>query len=175
MLHRITGNILFIPVENWIDVLAAGSSTGTPMTQAVFKNTWLTPTSAAGTDTTANLQYYKDPFGRVHLKGAAKRGTSVPRLTPSEVIFQLPEGYRPNHALRFACANNIDADALTVVIKVAKDGNVSWEGDNVPNAPYSFYYVDSAAPAGGSAADGYVSDVYQSFDGVSFRAEDQKS
>jgi hypothetical protein len=44
--------------------------------------------------------YYKDPFGRVHLRGMVKNGTI------GQAIFNLPVGFRPSGHLPFAAVSN---------------------------------------------------------------------
>lgn len=59
---------------------------------------WNTVTTLSGSWTTAGgrtVGYYIDPYGRVHIRGAATGGTGV--------IFTLPTGYRPDQAGFFAC------------------------------------------------------------------------
>lgn len=155
---------LSIAVDDWSDILASGSTTGTPLKQAVFSNTWATPSASA---TNSNAQYYKDPFGRVHFKGAVKRGTSVPQLTTGEVILTMPVGYRPNHSVRFAAIDNVDADAVALPLKMTAGGDLSFVGDNSNAGFPSFYFV--------SGGTGYTSDLYLSLDGISYRAEEPKT
>lgn len=46
--------------------------------------------------------YYKDPYGRVHLKGTIKSGT----VTSGTVLFTLPAGFRPLETLIFPVDSN---------------------------------------------------------------------
>lgn len=153
-----------VAVEDWQDVLASGSTVGTPQLQAVFNNGWAT---ASGFSTANKVQYYKDPFGIVRLKGTAARTPSIPQMTLNETLLTLPFGYRPNQELRFACVNNLNTDALTVVLSVLETGEIKWRGDNTGAVVPSFYYV--------AAGTGYTSDLRQSFDGIAFRAEEKIS
>jgi hypothetical protein len=64
-------------VQEWVDV---GWSSGEP----AFENSWA---NAGGAYETA--AFYKDPYGRVHLKGRIGTGTAA------TTAFTLPAGYRP--------------------------------------------------------------------------------
>jgi hypothetical protein len=69
--------------------------------------------------THANAGYYKDPFGRVHLRGMVKSGTTVAN-TP---IFTLPVGYRPTADLLFP----VDSNGAHGTSCVRSSGNVTFE------------------------------------------------
>lgn len=77
---------------------------GSIRVSGMFVEDWQTPTLAGawkdflGGNTTT--QYYKDPTGRVHLKGTLVSGTA------SSTIFTLPAGYRPSERMRFPVAVN---------------------------------------------------------------------
>lgn len=69
-----------------------------------------------------DVSYRKDPFGFVHLQGAAKSGTA------GTSIFTLPAGYRPAADLEFPISNSTGASSLLVtasgtVVPVAAAGN----------------------------------------------------
>lgn len=66
-----------IPVEDWIEVGSGGSA-------PAFTNGWTNFGSGYST-----AGFYKDPLGRVHLKGIIKSGTA------GSAMFTLPTGYRP--------------------------------------------------------------------------------
>lgn len=74
-------------VESWRLVGASGN--------AVFENSWV---NYGGTNAAA--AYYKDPFGRVHLKGLVKSGAL------NTTIFTLPTGYRPQEVEHFSVVAN---------------------------------------------------------------------
>lgn len=83
---RSAGRPLMTP-EDWHSVGAAG--------EPAFQNSW------ANYDT-ANFNaagYYKDPLGRVWLRGLVKDGTGP-------VIFTLPAGYRPYRTEIHVCSSN---------------------------------------------------------------------
>lgn len=82
-------------VEDWHEV----GTTGEP----AFQNSWV---NYGGADATA--AFYKDPFGRVHMRGLVKSGT-VPA-----VAFTLPVGYRPPKSEYFATVANSAFGALDV-------------------------------------------------------------
>lgn len=48
----------------------------------------------------SNIQYFKDPYGIVHIRGLAKDGTL------GAIIFTLPSGYRPSGQMLMAIASN---------------------------------------------------------------------
>lgn len=70
----------------------------------------------------ADAGYYRDPFGRVHLRGLIRDGTA----TSGTVLFVLPVGYRPSGHVTFPAAGQAigPADAYARV-NVNNDGNVS--------------------------------------------------
>lgn len=80
---------------------------------------WQTPTLAGtwkdflGGNTTT--QYYKDPLGRVHLKGTLVSGSA------SSTIFTLPAGYRPSERMRFA----VGANSAYGEVQISAAGTVS--------------------------------------------------
>ncbi len=90
-----------LTVENWREVGAVG--------EPAFENSWVN--YDAGWDTAG---FYKDPFGRVHIKGRVKDGTL------NTAIFILPEGYRPPVNLLFATI----ADTTPIRIQVHASGVV---------------------------------------------------
>ena len=96
-------------VEAWHEVGIGG--------EPAFQNSWV---NAGGTQETA--AFYKDPFGRVHLKGAVMNGTV------STTIFTLQTGYRPAARQDFG----VDANAAYGAIVVSANGNVTQNaGTNV--------------------------------------------
>lgn len=95
--------------EEWREV----GGTGNP----AFLGTWVN--YGAGHETAA---FYKDPLGRVHLKGLIKFGTI------STTAFTLPEGYRPFSTLIFACISHdgvnyqhgrLDVSAAGLIVPIA--------------------------------------------------------
>ena len=83
-------------VEDWKEV---DGSSGEPS----FENSW---TNIGGNYETA--AFYKDPFGRVHLRGTISSGGSGLRA------FTLPTQYRPNDILVFAVVNGANVDRITI-------------------------------------------------------------
>ena len=61
--------------------------------------------------------FYKDPFNRVHLKGAIDTGTN------GESAFTLPEGYRPSDDLYFPVLQS--AGAAGAYALIGTDGTVT--------------------------------------------------
>lgn len=98
----------FAEVEPWIEV---DGGVG-------FQNSWVNFNDEGGTYVTA--AYYKDPFGRVHLKGMVKNGTM------GAVIFTLPEGYRPFQQVVFLVADS----AISGHIDIKANGDVD-PGNNL--------------------------------------------
>jgi hypothetical protein len=68
-------------IEDWHEIGGTNEPT--------FENSWA---NLGGAYETA--AFYKDPFGRVHIKGAVDTGSS------GTTAFTLPEGYRPLATLR---------------------------------------------------------------------------
>ena len=75
-----------------------------------FQNSWV---NFGGTN--ASASYYKDPFGRVYLKGTIKTGAS------GTTAFTLPAGYRPQEAEIFP----VVANGAFGLVTVNPDGTVS--------------------------------------------------
>lgn len=74
-------------VEEWHEVGSSG--------EPVFAGTWV---NFGGSNDTA--AFYKDPWGRVHIKGSIKSGTIGTNC------FTLPSGYHPPGDLYFAAYSN---------------------------------------------------------------------
>ncbi len=80
---------------------------------------WLTPTLLNGWENLATIYaqvgYYKDEFGVVHIKGFVRSGTD-------NVFFILPSGYRPSETIYFPAV----ADDTTVsFVQINPNGQVS--------------------------------------------------
>jgi hypothetical protein len=56
------------------------------------QETWITATLKNGWANLQNVQYYKDEFGVVHVRGRIQNGTT----STNTVLLSLPVGYRPN-------------------------------------------------------------------------------
>jgi len=138
MPYRMEGGKLMIGVEGWRKVLAAGSATGTPQLEAVYSANW--------SDLNDGMQYMKDPFGWVHLRGQAQKGVAI---VATDTIFQLPVGYRPaksdTTSNRFAAGAN---SGVAIVFQITTGGLVQTIGTS------------------GVAARTHC-------DGITFRAEDE--
>lgn len=106
---------------------------------ALFLNNW----TDFNKDTHGLVEYTKDPFGFVHLRGLAKRTSGGSTTLP---LFILPKGYRPRDIHIFSAQGLTSAPAfVTVRLDVKANGEVL------------------IATGDGS---GYVS-----LDGITFRAE----
>ncbi|MEN8171424.1 MAG: hypothetical protein ABFS03_00940 [Chloroflexota bacterium] len=103
-------------IESWHEVGATG--------EPAFQGTW----ADAGT----NPAFYKDPLGRVHLKGDLDTGTST------TVVFTLPEGYRPSEALYFALHQTAAAAGAEALIGTNGDVTVTYTGAKVRLSGISF-------------------------------------
>lgn len=89
--------------------------------QPAFQNSWANIENGF-----ALAGFYRDPIGRVHLKGVVGGGTA------GTVVFTLPAAYRPPQNLAFAVAAGIGGPALENV-DVDSNGNVLTVG-SVNNA-----------------------------------------
>ena len=66
----------------------------------------------------STIGYYKDALGIVHLKGVVKNGTS-------NIIFELPLGYRPSRFLFFETGTTIaNGQNATAALYIAENGEV---------------------------------------------------
>jgi len=92
-LQRFVGKVA--DVENYKDV--------------TFENSW------ANVSGEATVQYYKDPYSVVRIKGAADSGTN------GTTVFTLPSGYRPTEKLKFVTTK---LTGVIGVITIDTDGTV---------------------------------------------------
>ncbi len=142
--------------EAWLEIEAAGRfNDGNSL---AGEHTWCWWSNYGdGAHNTAAI--YKDPFGRVHLKGLVKANDGVP--TEGEVrpcgarydnrdIFYLPYGYRPARTEVFTTMGN----KKLMMVKVLPHGVV--ELGNEPEFTTNGTYDDVQ--------------VYLSLDGISYRA-----
>ena len=100
-------------LERWADAMAAVEVPGMPeaWVSPTLLNSWV---NYGGEFNTAG--YYKDPFGRVHLRGLIKDGTA----TAGTVLFVLPSGYRPSATEVCSTLSN----AAAADVQVAANGDV---------------------------------------------------
>jgi len=95
------------------------------ITRRLTPEAWITPTLTNGwvnfgtPNETAG--YYKDAFGRVHIRGTIKSGTVAAGATGT--AFTLPVGYRPAAVLPFLGARQ-DVSSTDAKIEVFADGSV---------------------------------------------------
>jgi hypothetical protein len=100
---KINATGLAIEPEAWHEIGAPG--------QPAFQSGWVNEST---TFTTA--AFYKDPFGRIYLKGYVKGGTGL-----DSTIFTLPPGYRPS---KNVCESTWAAGAASYICVVASTGIV---------------------------------------------------
>lgn len=107
------------------------ASTNTLTVTAITAENWIAPGSLL--NSWANwgsgfnaAGYYKDPFGRVHLRGLMKNGTVATGSTG--VIFTLPSGYRPANVEIYPVVSN----SVLGECRIEQDGDVvAYAGSNV--------------------------------------------
>lgn len=95
--------------------------------EPAFQNGWVNDNPAVS----ETAGFYKDPFGRVHLKGMIKNGTVGDGT--AYAAFTLPTGYRPALRKFFApwnanTAPRVDIYPTGEVVVVAATGTVSLDG-----------------------------------------------
>jgi hypothetical protein len=96
-----------------------------PFGNCTPEDAWDNYNSAPGNNST--LGFYRDPFGRVYLRGTIKCPT-----TPSpSVITLLPPGYRPVDTENFATP---DQAGIAIIFVTPVGGHVSWVGGDNPGA-----------------------------------------
>ena len=110
-IEKLVGNC-----EDWHEVGESG--------EPAFENSWVNYGSGF-----ESAGFYKDPFGRVHLKGLVKTGTV------GVAMFTLPSGYRPSATVLFSVHSNgaegrVDINSSGAVIAVSPSNNayVSLDG-----------------------------------------------
>jgi hypothetical protein len=87
----------------------------------------------------SNAGFYKDPFGRVHLRGAVAGGTAT------GVIFTLPEGYRPSGSLLIPAVAQEGATLYATFVTITANGNVTAGGIGTANDFFSLNGISFAA------------------------------
>ena len=92
-IEKLVGNC-----EDWHEVGESG--------EPAFENSWVNYGSGF-----ESAGFYKDPFGRVHLKGMVDNGTD------NATVFTLPEGYRP--ALRELFVTQISTGSSRIDVTTA--------------------------------------------------------
>ena len=102
-LQRLVGAVA--DVENFRDI----GGTNNP----AFQNNWA---NILDTGVAVNaVAFYKDPYGRVHIKGSADTGAN------GTTVFTLPEGYRPLETLTLVTTK---LTGVIGVITIDTDGTV---------------------------------------------------
>jgi hypothetical protein len=101
-----------------------------------------------------SLAFYKDPFGRVHLKGLIKNGSTFDHGTdlggePCGKIFELPAGYRPAKREVVATITYFTPNGTTNSIRVSRlniDPNgLVWAAENATQTWFSLDNVSFRA------------------------------
>ena len=114
MLSKAVNTLL--TVEDWREV----GDTGEP----AFANSWVNYDTGFAT-----CAFYKDPWGRVHIKGLVKSGTL------DTTIFTLPAGYRPSLELIFTSNENGSFGRVDVfadgTIKQVDGASTTWISLNI--------------------------------------------
>ena len=109
---------LFIPLRDVVRFLQPYVQPQ-PWARVEFTSSW----TSEGFGTTAQIvEHRKDPLGRVHLRGVAKRTGA------SNDMFQLPEGERPPRTLLCAMSSN----SLFALVQVATSGMVTYVSGGDP-------------------------------------------
>lgn len=85
--------------------------------EPAFQNSWVN--YGTGTE---NVNYYRDPFDRVHIGGTMASGTV------GSVSFNLPPAYRPNNQLRFSSIDGTGTPSAR--IHVDSNGDVTVQAGN---------------------------------------------
>jgi hypothetical protein len=123
--HIVNGQVKSVdvgPPENWHEVGAPGE----PEFRTGDCTRWGNFTSNYNT-----VGFYRDPYGRVHLKGRV--GTACfGAATTVDDIFGLPPGYRPAKEIEFATTSR---DAFANLL-VKPDGTVA------ADPPYDRHYIN---------------------------------
>lgn len=157
--------------ERWFAAASPGTTIAgwTAIGAGDFTNSW---TNYGGSAAVA--AYYRDPYGRVHLKGSIKNGTA------NTSAFTLPTGYRPEAELRFCTlGNGVVAVATTVdtsgYVKCFTSDNAEHSLDGVSFRTSTTTTQDRQGCPLAVQADGKVlpyegNATYISLDGVSFAA-----
>lgn len=108
--------------EPWREVGASG--------QPAFGTNW---GNYGGNEETA--AFYRDPLLVVRLKGMVTK-TGTPAI--SDVIFTLPEGYRPPKSSYFAVATG-QTNAVDGQVQIQTDGDVVWICGNTTEQDYTSF------------------------------------
>lgn len=156
MMGRIHGTTLMIQSNDWYAPLPAGSTTGTPLTQAVYGANWGNHADF--------LVYTKDPMGIVRFRGSVQR-TPAAGAAGSQTILTMPVGFRIASTVTTATAGWLAPASLSTTVKLSMDPTGGSAGALVLlgiNAANGVLAADAALDAG--------SRIY--LDGVSYRAED---
>lgn len=100
----------------------------------VYSNSWVDFDAA----TYFGVQYYKDSLGIVHMRGAAKNGTT----TAGTTMITLPAGYRPGRALAVV----VNSNNTFARIEINPDGTIK-TGTGINTASVFFGNIHFRAEA----------------------------
>lgn len=81
---------------------------------------WIKPTLLNDWTEIYPVEYRKNEFGNVEIKGLVGEGITNDNTT----IFQLPEGYRPSSNRRFVSVGYSENDIQLVILNISTAGNV---------------------------------------------------
>jgi hypothetical protein len=109
------------------------TATQTKLGHLKLPENWIRPTLQNGWSNLgggyADIGYYKDEFGVVHIHGFLTGGVE----TSGTTIFVLPVGYRPNKNMYYGCVSMSDTNEYFAgYIRVESNGNVKTSG-NIKN------------------------------------------
>ena len=108
--------------EAWHEIGAGG--------EPAFQNSWVNYGESAPYGTYPNAGFYKDPSGRVHLRGVVKSGS-----VGNYAIFTLPAGYRPSGLMSFMGWSGSGAGFALVQddgnVKLLTGYNSDWSLDQI--------------------------------------------
>lgn len=108
----VTGNVTASANVQGASLTATGTASSIPLPakiNATYLGTWVVSTGA-------QLVYWKDAFGMVHLQGSASGGTL------GTAIMQLPVGYRPSATVSFPQTNS---GAALIYVQIDTSGNLT--------------------------------------------------
>lgn len=105
--------------EPWREVGATG--------QPAFQGTWVNFGGSA-----EPLRFLKDALGWVHVFGRAKSGTS------GTVVFTLPDGYKPSHAIFFP--GLVAGAPAGSFVEIQADGDVLATGSTTTDVHFNFHF-----------------------------------
>lgn len=110
-----------VQVEDWNRVKAAGTTVTSPGRECVYAANWSDFSAAEA------VRWYVDPWGTLHMQGAAKSGIAV--VTPVTIL-TLPANLRPLQSIDFICPTAV-VNASLVHLGINTSGAVAVFGATV--------------------------------------------